>query len=772
MRSTVAEAARLGIGGLLWRADFSLLAEEPHLPERLSEAAAAEGLGLVVEADVGSVPLPNNLVDQRPELFSLRRRHAGDRPIDPRQPFAPSGTALAKLASPDALALLLPRIQAACHALVDAGAQGLLLRGVDGLSPAALRDLVAAIHAKAPDLVLLARGSGFADGGLDGIILAAESGDAPIAAAAVPGAPPLLAEVVDTGDTITIAGFSSRLIGAAATADALVIPSTLLDRGKDVRGLVTRAVRLCGEAGQYRGETRLLTDAGAPIVAIARGDRPDMRQSMAALLTLFNADAQVQSPPDAATLVRFIGADFAPFAPADGGKGWHEPLQPGEVRLFRAERAVPIQIDAPTDIDAGAAADRLVIEDIRPSVEGGDFPVKRVVGETVVVEATLFGDGHEQLAAELWWRAADEVDWQRLRMEQHPNDQWQASFPLARLGRHVFRVEGWLDRFGGFRRDFTKKLQAEVAQPVDQAEGRALIEEALTRASDEVRAGLESVLAKLDEAPAGERGAALLLSPEVAALMDAADDRPHRIRSRVQLVDAERTAARFSSWYELFPRSQTDDAARHGTFADVIARLPAVRDMGFDTLYFPPIHPIGKTNRKGPNNTLTPGPDDVGSPYAIGAAEGGHDAIHPALGTFEDFKRLIEAAQAHGLEIALDFAIQCSPDHPWLREHHGWFAWRPDGSMKYAENPPKKYQDIVNVDFYGPDAVPGLWLALRDVILLWVENGVKPFRVDNPHTKPLPFWEWMIGDVQTGADRLYRRVDDDCAEGEIGRAHV
>jgi starch synthase (maltosyl-transferring) len=240
----------------------------------------------------------------------------------------------------------------------------------------------------------------------------------------------------------------------------------------------------------------------------------------------------------------------------------------------------------------------------------------------------------------------------------------------------------------------------------------------------------------------------MLLSDDLAALMDEADERPHRLRSPVQSVDAERLQARFSSWYELFPRSQTDDRERHGTFLDVIERLPAIREMGFDTLYFPPIHPIGRTNRKGPNNSLTAGEHDPGSPYAIGSSEGGHDALHPELGSFEDFACLIEAAHAHGLEIALDFAIQCSPDHPWLKAHPDWFDWRPDGTIKYAENPPKLYQDIVNVDFYQSGAIPDLWLALRDVVLFWIERGVKTFRVDNPHTKPLPFWEWMIGDVR------------------------
>jgi starch synthase (maltosyl-transferring) len=213
-------------------------------------------------------------------------------------------------------------------------------------------------------------------------------------------------------------------------------------------------------------------------------------------------------------------------------------------------------------------------------------------------------------------------------------------------------------------------------------------------------------------------------------------------------IRAERRAAEFSSWYEMFPRSQSGDPNRHGTFADVIARLPSISAMGFDTLYFPPIHPIGEKNRKGKNNSLISAPTDPGSPYAIGSKDGGHDAIHPELGNWDDFRRLRDEAKALGIEIALDYAIQCSPDHPWLKEHPEWFDWRPDGSVKYAENPPKKYQDIVSVDFYAPQAVPHLWMALRDVVMLWAKEGVRTFRVDNPHTKPLPFWEWMIREVQ------------------------
>jgi starch synthase (maltosyl-transferring) len=405
-------------------------------------------------------------------------------------------------------------------------------------------------------------------------------------------------------------------------------------------------------------------------------------------------------------------------------------------------------IAASPDLDSSTAAPRLVVEELSPRVDGGDYPVRRLVGETVTIEATVFTDGHEQLGVDLLWRAVDEPEWRRVRMAALPTDRWQAEIVLERLGRHEYAVEGWLDIYGGFRRDFRKKLDAGVAQPVDHREGRGFVAAAAAQADKALRQPLEQWVARLEAASDDVAGAALLLDDDLAALMDRADRRPFALRSPRQLIDAERTAAHFSSWYELFPRSITDDPMRHGTFDDVIGRLPQIRDMGFDTLYFPPVHPIGRTNRKGPNNSLIAGPDDPGSPYAIGSADGGHEAVHPELGGFAAFARLVEAARAHGLEIALDFAIQCSPDHPWLTEHPGWFAWRPDGSMKYAENPPKKYQDIVNVDFYGPDAVPDLWLALRDVVLLWIGQGVKTFRVDNPHTKPLPFWEWMIADVR------------------------
>jgi starch synthase (maltosyl-transferring) len=281
-------------------------------------------------------------------------------------------------------------------------------------------------------------------------------------------------------------------------------------------------------------------------------------------------------------------------------------------------------------------------------------------------------------------------------------------------------------------------------------EGRRIVESARdgSRVKRRDKPKLNKLLSALNDAKRPGDRLALLMSEDTAALLARAGERTNLTEyDRVLEVFVDRERAAFSAWYEMMPRSQSGSAKKPGTFDDVIARLPYVRDLGFDVLYFPPIHPIGRTNRKGRNNTLVAQADDPGSPYAIGADEGGHDAIHPELGTFEDFHRLVAAARDEGLEIALDFAIQCSPDHPWIKEHPEWFDWRPDGTIKFAENPPKKYEDIVNVHFYR-DALPGVWHALRDIVLFWIDHGVKIFRVDNPHTKPFPFWEWMIAEVR------------------------
>jgi starch synthase (maltosyl-transferring) len=394
----------------------------------------------------------------------------------------------------------------------------------------------------------------------------------------------------------------------------------------------------------------------------------------------------------------------------------------------------------------------VVIDALSPLVAGGAFAAKRVAGEVLLVEADAFSDGHDALGVELQWRWAGEEVWRGERMAALGNDRWSGALPLDRIGRAAWRIEAWIDRFAGARSDLEKRIAAGVAGPMDLEEAVRLVEAAAEglgsgRTDLSLRKGLRA-LGKALRRAAPEEVKALLLAPETAALMSRADTRPFAARSAEQAVETDRLRARFASWYELFPRSQAREAGRHGDFDDVIERLPAIRDMGFDVVYFPPIHPIGLSHRKGPDNSLTAGPGDPGSPYAIGSPEGGHDAVHPDLGGLAAFRRLMAAATALGLEVALDFAIQCSPDHPWLTSRPGWFAWRPDGSLRCAENPPKRYEDIVNVDFYAAEAVPALWAALRDVVLFWIGEGVRTFRVDNPHTKPLPFWRWMIADVR------------------------
>ena len=403
------------------------------------------------------------------------------------------------------------------------------------------------------------------------------------------------------------------------------------------------------------------------------------------------------------------------------------------------------------DVQDAIQAPRIAIEAVQPSLDHGRFAAKAIVDEPITVTATIFADGHDVLAAAVCWfdDAGQQYREPMHAVQPHGLDRYQGSFTPRRVGRHSFTIEAWWDIYGTYRHELSKKYQAGVPVELELEEGRRLLLKAIERSEDELKASLEALHERFLTLEHDAERVSLLLDGKTVKLMEQADTRPHLVRGDVLYpLDVERLKARFSSWYELFPRSETDTPDRHGTFRDVHKRLPMIRDMGFDVLYFPPIHPVGHTHRKGPNNTLEAGPDDPGSPYAIGSKEGGHEAIHPELGTRDDFRDLVRAAADHGLEIALDFAIQCSPDHPWLKQHPGWFSWRPDGTIRYAENPPKKYQDIVNVDFYAEDAVPSLWLALRDIVQGWVDEGVKIFRVDNPHTKPMPFWEWLIGDIR------------------------
>ncbi len=382
---------------------------------------------------------------------------------------------------------------------------------------------------------------------------------------------------------------------------------------------------------------------------------------------------------------------------------------------------------------------RIYIEDIYPLVDGGRFAVKRIVDEPVNVWADIFRDGHAVLAADLLWRLEEADAWLRTPMRLHGNDRWSATFTPTRVGRYLYAIEAWTDVFATWRHDFLAKREAGLSVTLEAEEGQALLRRLKPRIRELV--SITDLQCKTPEANEG------LISQELAAAARSSD-RSDLARSPHFRLVADRPVARAGAWYEMMPRSQAAIAGVHGTFDDCIRRLPDIAALGFDVLYLTPIHPIGRTNRKGRNNALRAEPGDPGSPYAIGSIEGGHDALHPELGDFDDFRRLVSACAGHGLEIALDFAVQCSPDHPWLSQHPEWFRRRPDGSIQYAENPPKKYEDIINPEFYGPGSGE-LWRVLRDVVLFWIEQGVRIFRVDNPHTKPFPFWEWLIREVQT-----------------------
>jgi len=401
------------------------------------------------------------------------------------------------------------------------------------------------------------------------------------------------------------------------------------------------------------------------------------------------------------------------------------------------DRATLSNVNIPSLSDPSGR--RIYIEDIYPAVDAGRFPVKRIVGEPVDVWADIFRDGHAVLAADLLWRPQTSSTWLRTSMRFHENDRWAASFLPRSAGRYFYAIEAWTDLFATWRRDFLVKRQAGMDVRLEVEEGRNLL--SILRPKDPALARLARDICRM---PNLAEDPTPLLKEELAVASKATRADPARSASYPLVVD--RPIARAGAWYEMTPRSQ-GPSGRHGTFDDCIVRLPDIAALGFDVLYLTPIHPIGRENRKGRNNALVAVAGDPGSPYAIGSAEGGHDAVHPELGTLDDFRRLVAACAEHGMEVALDFAVQCSPDHPWLAQHPEWFTRRPDGSIRYAENPPKKYEDIVNPDLSGADR-EALWQALRDVVLFWVEQGVRVFRVDNPHTKPFPFWEWLIREIQ------------------------
>ena len=480
----------------------------------------------------------------------------------------------------------------------------------------------------------------------------------------------------------------------------------------DLSEHIADAIHLAANLGAA-DDIKLLTSPAAKLTVFLRGSS----------LIVINPDLAQSSPIE----FPLVPIPFVVGSLLEACSPESEPLMPAEVRIVKCRPVSTIEGKAVTLDEGLAKSTKVVIERLEP---GDEFAAKTIIGQNFTVSADIFSDGHDALAADLLWRADDALDWQRLPMHRISNDRWQAVVRPDRLGLYQYSLEAWRDEWSTFTHDLSAKAHAGHDVSLEVIEGNQLASRTLGPLAREQT---------VDD----------LLSSEMARRMKLADSRPFATRSAVYSTRVDRPAAQFASWYELFPRSVTHDAAVHGNFRAVIRRLPEIEAMGFDVLYFPPIHPIGRVNRKGRNNSLSSNPGDVGSPYAIGSAEGGHDAIHPQLGTLEDFKDLLTAAARHGLEIAIDFAIQCAPDHPWITQHKDWFRWRADGSMRYAENPPKKYEDIVNPEFYGDASFPSLWIALRDVIQFWIDCGVRTFRVDNPHTKPLPFWQWMIADIQS-----------------------
>jgi starch synthase (maltosyl-transferring) len=389
---------------------------------------------------------------------------------------------------------------------------------------------------------------------------------------------------------------------------------------------------------------------------------------------------------------------------------------------------------------------RIIIENVRPEIEGGRFPIKRVVGEKVIVQADLFADGHDEVSALLLYRKAEEENWREVPMKPLVNDRWEGVFTVEEMGIYCYTLRGWIDPFRVWQKDLRKKMEAGQDIKVDLAIGAQYLEEAGKRASGEdakrLKECAKTLRGKKDPA------SSFALSDEITRLMSARPDQSLTVLYEKELpVVVDRKEALFSTWYEIFPRSGSREPEKHGTFKDCENLLPEIARMGFDILYFPPIHPIGKTNRKGKGNSPVAEPDDPGSPWAIGSEEGGHKSVHPQLGTMEDFLMFISRARGHGLEIALDLAFQCSPDHPYVKEHPEWFRWRPDGTIQYAENPPKKYEDIVPFDFENKNWQE-LWEELKSIVLFWIEKGIRIFRVDNPHTKPFAFWEWLIQEIK------------------------
>jgi starch synthase (maltosyl-transferring) len=762
--------------------------------QELAATARQSGLSLLVDIVLDRVAAEGAMARSAPHWFY---RTGVTDIVDPRQAQLELEALPARFDDPQRVAELTAWWIDRLIRLAKADAAGFRLLGLAHVPPQFVANLVQGVKSECPSCVFLGWTPGLdwshhaelEDTGLDAVFASTPWWDARapwfieeqnrlrrvaptvIGIAEGPFEERLAMRLARSGASDVRAGYVHALRLAAATGDGLFVPmgfefgsrrrldaergtpedfaryreNARFDLTADVAAANTFATRVT-DAG-CQGELRNLA-AGEPLSILLRTDSPDARTAARGLVVLVNTSTAAQPLPPLDPLPPTAGASFEAPCPLEDS----EPealLEPGAITLFGVTRSSPVAQRVRKDSRAlteALKAPRIAIERITPLIDGGSFPIKRIVGQRITVEADIVTDGHDVMAAELLWKAADEKDWTRVPLTPLGNDRWHAAFTPKRVGRHLYTIEAWRDDYASLVHEISVKHKAGVDITLELTEARQYLESVNAKAvpCNTTALGIAIKMLHGDEADASVN--ALAAAPTIKAVAASAE-RAFRTQHPPLPLEMERPQAEFASWYELFPRSQSGDVSRHGTFDDVIARLPDIRDMGFDVLYFPPIHPIGEKNRKGRNNSLTPAPGDPGSPYAIGSHEGGHDAIHPDLGGFDDFRRLVAAAQENGLETALDFAIQCSPDHPWLREHPDWFKWRPDGSIKYAENPPKKYEDIVNVDFYGGDP-PGLWTALRDIVLFWAEQGVRIFRVDNPHTKPLPFWQWMIADVR------------------------
>lgn len=716
------------------------------------QAAQRAGVKLLLDVRLDEVGGSSAVVRDNPQWFRARSTAVPD----PRQPRATPEVAEARFAYAQEGAALVEWWSARLLEWVNQGVGGFRLLQPQQIPAQRWRELITRVHAQAPEVIFAAWTPGLGSEALQQ--LTGADFDAAFSSlawwdgrgswffdedAALRALAKRVVAIVEAADGSSGARRAQHWQLASALGGAWVLEDHQLE------SLPLRVRATDGPQPDNAGlRLRPLLREGTGLTAVAvepLGGLPS--------LLLINGDPDHVVPVPAPDLLRLLG-DAEALVAEDGrtlSGSTLEALEPGEVRVYRsvpARHVLAVPRMRPR-AQTAAAWPRVCIESVTPSVDNGRFPVKRTVGDRICVEADAFCDGHDRIAVAVLWRPADAKTWASAPMRALGNDRWRAEFPLERIGTYEFRVEGWRDVFATLHADLEKKRAASTVLPVDVQEAVAVVQAAHARSEGALATQLQDILTRIGAQSEPLQQLAIVLEPDTAQAMALADDKPFRSEYPVTFrVESERRAAHFSSWYELFPRSQSGDGQRHGTFDDVIGRLAHIRAMNFDVLYMPPIHPIGAKNRKGRNNAVTAQDGEPGSPYAIGAADGGHTEVHAELGGLEGFRRLIQAARAHGLEVALDFAIQCAPDHPWLQEHKDWFTWRADGSIPYAENPPKKYQDIVNVDFYASGAVPDLWNTLRDAVLFWVNEGVTLFRVDNPHTKPFPFWEWLIADVR------------------------